>query len=1537
MKVKFYTKFFIAMGLFMFQAMILLSQTTPPDISVGTASLSGGTYSVPIVISDYTNVGNISLKLLYDPSKVEYTGTSLNTGLSLSNAVLTPVSDQSGVIGFSFTSATAIVLQTPVTTLLTFDFIAKPGVQATPVALTWSTAQGANDITPPSPDVFVPEISASNFISGTLNLAPIPVITGPNNLCVGSTGNIYSTAAGMSNYVWTVSSGGTITSGDGTNSISVDWSASGPQQVAVTYDDPVTGPAETPTVYAVTVNDFPVPTITGPLDGSGMPATLSGGSTLGQVYTTESGMTDYLWTVSTEGTIISGQGTESITVDWVNPTGQQTVTVSYTGNGGCAAVDPTILIINYYPFAPPIDPGTIPQFVDPMPHFAAGLRINARAGGSLIVKAQLAQQVALSTGTVLTTGTVGDSPTIGLGNYEGYAISTDGGSNFTAPMWPARTIEAQQGNQLTVEYRNELTGLTYSDFNILADQTLMMNGYPQNGNILTDPYTGPIPMVVHLHGGEMPSNSDGGPTAWFMPNYSLMGPGFLHNASAVSTYPNQQEETTLWYHPHDQGLTRINVYTGLAGFYFLRGDAEEAAHLPGWSGDDLVQETTPAGKSPTFNGTTPYLPEIELAVQDRMFNDKGELYWPVAPTNPDLHPFWTPEFFGDVMTVNGKSWPYLSVAPRKYRFRMLNGCNARFLNIWLQDLATSVTPPVIYLIGTDGGLLDTPVPLTGSGNTALWAPAERFDVIIDFSGIPDGTTFTLMNNANAPYPDGDPVIDGLTDRIMQFVVNGQMVASAGGTGADLSVLPGNVRPSNPMVKLTDFAGGLSAGVTPDLKRQIILNEVSGAGGPVQVLFNNSLFDESDVIAGAPLKFGGPTETPVEGTTELIQIVNTTVDAHPIHIHLTQWQLVSRQAFDANAYMTAYQAAWATRGVPEWPFGLGYPGGGGPPNDYNILNSDGAVGGNPSVSSFLIGSPVAALPEENGWKDDVKVFPGEVATFVVRYAPTDRPINATPEQLLYPFDPSLGPGYVWHCHIIDHEDMDMMRPLLIQPSPLRLPQITSQPASLVACAGYPATFSVTISNTADVTYDWQISTDNGTSWTSLTNGAPYSGVNTSTLTIDPATADLSSNLYKCVMTNLDGTTESDAALLTVNQCNISGTVMYNNPALDPLEGFTVSAGGKSADTGADGSFTIVGVNSGNYLVTVDPKGRLTGGINSTDAGLINYWFANTSSIPAVKFLAGDVDNSSEINAIDAQKVQRYFVLYEPFAKPAWVFGDAMVSGITNPPALTVDVNGTSVSNFNIRAQATGDFNESFLANAPAKGTSQAIQLVVDKSVNVTAAQEFELPLRPISKMQAGAVSLILNIPSDLVEVKSVSVKGSTTPITWDVKGNTLRIGWNSMTPVTVQADEDLVVLKLKATPSFVEGMSCELILESNPLNEIANGNFETIPDVVLKADAIVAVSSKGETLATNLLLNCYPNPVSGTTTVYYTLPEDGFVTMAIYNSIGVAVNTIVKENRSAGNYSTNVDVSSLPHGIYMVNLKLTSNNVNLNKTIKLIIK
>jgi spore coat protein A, manganese oxidase len=763
------------------------------------------------------------------------------------------------------------------------------------------------------------------------------------------------------------------------------------------------------------------------------------------------------------------------------------------------------------PLTPPgkLDPTVtkIPQFVDPMPHFAPGLRVNAKAGGDLLIKAVPNQQVALSTGTHLPNGkTIGVDPGAGLGDYLTYQIFQNGKA-VSLPLWPSFTIEAAYGKELKVQYENDLFGLTYPDFNVWTpdpdqtktrnfnlwgDQTLMSNGYTLNGDPYMNAYQGPIPMVTHLHGGEIPSNSDGGPMAWFMPGLSLKGPAFANDASTLCTYPNLQESPTVWYHPHDQGLTRINVYLGMAGYYFIRQPGENLLRLPGWALDDKVLEIQPGPTSDGYNRTPPfpdvlksvglgtqtYLPEVELAIQDRQFNENGGLYWPAgAPDgapNPDIHPLWIPEFTGDIMTVNGKSWPYLSVAPRKYMFRMLDGCNSRFLNLWLSsDPSTGVKDgPAITVLSTEGGFLDTPVTLDPKkGQTLFLGPAERPMVVIDFSTVPAGSTWTLMNDKETV--DG-PVVPGLDDRIMQFVVNGKMVSllSPRLAGKDKSVIPMNLRPGNPLVKLTDFNGGIAPGVKIAVKRQLLLNEITAEGGPAMVAVNNSHFDEVTPLEGAVTDFGAPTEFAREGTTELWQIINTTADSHPMHPHLVQWQIVSRQAFDAQGYMNnTWVKAWDGKGVPNYPDPPvksdydPYPGGAGSPNDYNKANDAGFIGGNPDVTPYLIpGTLTLPQPEERGWKDAIKSFSGEVLTVLVRIAPTTLPINTPSDRLIYSFDPSTGPGYVWHCHIIDHEDMDMMRPFMVKYAPIRNIPVVNCAKSAIKKADDPKNSFYTVKGT-----------------------------------------------------------------------------------------------------------------------------------------------------------------------------------------------------------------------------------------------------------------------------------------------------------------------------------------------------------------------------------------------------------------------------------------------------------------------------------------
>ena len=676
----------------------------------------------------------------------------------------------------------------------------------------------------------------------------------------------------------------------------------------------------------------------------------------------------------------------------------------------------------------PLNPKAVPQFVDPLPHFA-GARVDA-SGGKLTISYEPLTHIAVSTGTVLVTGTVGPLfPTVGLNRYWGYSVSN--GLVTTPPYWPAFTIEARRKKPVEVTYRNKLDGEMYSSVNLIADQTLHWADplMPNSGDRML-PYTGPIPVSPHLHGGEVPSESDGGPDSWFTPGKSpITGPSWgIDGTDSVYFYPNTQEPATLWWHDHALGVTRLNVYAGLAGFYFLKSKEEDDLQLPGHPGDDLVQEVVPVGKSAVFS-TKPYLPEIEVVFQDRMFDNTGALYFPNLPTNPGVHPVWTPEFIGDIITVNGKTWPYLSVAPRKYRFRLLNGSNARFYEIWLQDLVSGVMGPQIVQIGTDGGLLDAPVPIVGK---LLLAPGERADVIIDFSASATGQVWTLKNSANTPFPKGGPPNGATVGRLMQFIVNGVMVSAADNTlpGADNSLLPATLRPV-PLVKLTNFAG--ITNVIPAVKRQLTLNEVMGMGGPLEVLVNNTKWDGN----GMEIPGLGETELPVEGSTEVWQVINLTADAHPIHLHLVQFQLVSRQKFNLNKYNAAYNASFpgGTLDGVNYLAGTFMPAFG-PPLPYNTPNLDAAVGGNPAITGFLQGPAKPALPNEMGWKDTYVVYPGEVTTFIIRYAPTDLPTTTPAEDLIFGFDPSKGPGYVWHCHIIDHEDNEMMRPYKVIASPSR---------------------------------------------------------------------------------------------------------------------------------------------------------------------------------------------------------------------------------------------------------------------------------------------------------------------------------------------------------------------------------------------------------------------------------------------------------------------------------------------------------------------
>jgi FtsP/CotA-like multicopper oxidase with cupredoxin domain len=279
---------------------------------------------------------------------------------------------------------------------------------------------------------------------------------------------------------------------------------------------------------------------------------------------------------------------------------------------------------------------------------------------------------------------------------------------------------------------------------------------------------------------------------------------------------------------------------------------------------------------------------------------------------------------------------------------------------------------------------------------------------------------------------------------MKFIV-GTTVTGGKDTSFDPSTpgatLRGGSQQLPSMVRLADGLGGIAPGVNIDKYRMLTLVEVAGDGGPLHPILNNTLWDgmrpsdNTQIPASVRLGPNYLSEIPQVGATERWDIINLTADAHPIHLHLVQFQVMNRQNFnigfdfdtdevDPKGYRYLYNSSF-----PGGKYLADY----GPPTEYNKSNAAGAIGGNPDVTPFLQDAPEPPRPWEVGWKDTFQVFPKQVARLIVRWAPQDMTVNAVAAgSNKYPFDPTSGPGYVWHCHIVDHEDNEMMRPYRVQP-------------------------------------------------------------------------------------------------------------------------------------------------------------------------------------------------------------------------------------------------------------------------------------------------------------------------------------------------------------------------------------------------------------------------------------------------------------------------------------------------------------------------
>jgi FtsP/CotA-like multicopper oxidase with cupredoxin domain len=569
-----------------------------------------------------------------------------------------------------------------------------------------------------------------------------------------------------------------------------------------------------------------------------------------------------------------------------------------------------------------------------------------------------------------------------------------GYSDERGPTWPGRTFEVKRAN-LTglpwteVRWANELlvrSHLLPVDTNLHWCYSLH-GGSSANGEDYSQ-YSirkDGVPIITHLHGGHSEFQFDGNPEFFYSPGGRITGPqwdfvpgGFTN----LFRYDNDVPAGSLWYHDHALGITRLNVYAGLAGFYFVRDD---------WDTGELDN----ALGLPAF----PY--ELAYAIQDRMFTNRGELFYPAYPRDPMYEEFITEEgailpprlfpgggptalaeFFGDHMVVNGLIWPKAEVEPRHYRLRLLNGTDSRFLVIRFRAVSLSATdlhgagsPIPFHVIGSDQGLASS----ASWTDTLVVEPGSRYDVVFDFRGL-SGQRI-IMENIGGDAPFGGAFGDALapedffpdrqTDRIMAFDV--------------VRPLDASIADRFDTAAIGSTAGGPLAEVSRI--RRVALFEGKDEFGRLQPLLGTVADDLQSATAYA--WFQPATENPDLNAYEEWEIYNFTGDAHPIHLHLVHFEIVGRQAITFEA-------------DEEHPL--------------PVLQHNGAYGAVAAISNIVVGDAIHLEPAdgyvENAPKDVVTALPEQVTRIRARFDRSGR--------------------YVWHCHILSHEDHEMMRVLRVGP-------------------------------------------------------------------------------------------------------------------------------------------------------------------------------------------------------------------------------------------------------------------------------------------------------------------------------------------------------------------------------------------------------------------------------------------------------------------------------------------------------------------------
>ena len=648
------------------------------------------------------------------------------------------------------------------------------------------------------------------------------------------------------------------------------------------------------------------------------------------------------------------------------------------------------------------DPAAQPKFMEPVPNALNPAFIYDTSKGKIKVAVGPTVQ---ETGLVDAAGNRLSTPLWGYGSDKFYT-------------WPGRTFEVRSGEPLEVKWENRLTDLPYLITNLegesVVDTSLhwaySLHGY-EDFSIDEDG----TPLVMHLHGGHTDYQFDGNPEFFFSPGWEIRGPQWVEKKYV---YLNDQPAGNLWYHDHSLGLTRLNVYAGMAGFYFVRDDVD-----------------TGAPDNPLGLPAYPY--EVAYAIQDRMFKDNGELFYPAF----DGDPFWddfitdedaTPpvdggpsalaEFFGDHIVVNGKIWPQADVEPRHYRMHLLNGCDSRFMVLRFRAVPmgdtdfTNAGPALPFnVIGSDQGFASELTQV----DTLVFEPGGRYDIVFDFSQVSMGMR-VIMENIGGDAPFGGDYGDALgpddffpdhqTDRVMAF---------------DVTAALSNVADDFPESFASPYQENNAA---VDRLRKVALFEGKDEYGRLQPLLgtaepatdrNGDPIDWPSTPAYADAGLVGQmqgsigwhsptTENPKLGDTEEWEIWNATGDAHPVHLHLVHFDVLERREIAWDSHTTEDD-----RVIPNDQYGA--PAGDGTYMETQaVVQHNGAVGNGFSLVNLTPGPLVSPMDEyvENAPKDMVSALPSQITR-----------IKAT-------FDK---PGrYVWHCHILSHEDHEMMRVLQVGP-------------------------------------------------------------------------------------------------------------------------------------------------------------------------------------------------------------------------------------------------------------------------------------------------------------------------------------------------------------------------------------------------------------------------------------------------------------------------------------------------------------------------